>query len=659
MADNWQTYPFEFRGGLITNLSPLQQGSQAPGSARVLRNFEPSILGGYRRINGYEKYTSSIVPSYGDPKVQGSGQSGTTLIISNLHTSPAAGDQLIIAGVTGTYTIASSGVSFDTVNKRATLTLTTSLASSPADKANVTFTTSKGKIIGVAAWQNKAIAVRNDNVYQSNGTAWNKINVPSYGTVQVNGATQTGSTLIVDGLTAAPQAGDTFIIAGVELVYTVTADATVTSGGATLSINPALDSSPANDAAITFLTANRSGGLKNRFEKYRIGTTEKIVGVDSVNVPFIYDATTFTCLNSAPSDVVGAEHVVWFKNQLFFAKGDKLTFTSPYTDNDFNPANGAGTIGVGSAITGLVVFREQLIIFSQSRISQLVGNTLSDFVLKPITLNIGCIDTDTIQEVGSDIMFLAPDGLRLLSGTDTFGDYGLAVVSKVIQSEMTSFIRASTSFSSIVIKQKSQYRIFGYNDNITMQNAVGILGTQTVGDQTGVLAWAELRGIKAYVADGDYNGRTEVLLFANEDGYVYRMESGNSFDGNNIIAEFSTPFVFINDPRVRKTFYKLFLYTDPEAGVTTSVNLRLDFDDQGVVQPETIILSNVSATAGIFGSNTATYGTSVYGGSLKKLFQTQLVGSGFAASLQFVSNSIDAPFSLDAATLEFSTHDRR
>jgi hypothetical protein len=53
MADAWQTHSFEFKGGLITNLSPYQQGFQAPGSARILRNFEPSIFGGYRKVEGY------------------------------------------------------------------------------------------------------------------------------------------------------------------------------------------------------------------------------------------------------------------------------------------------------------------------------------------------------------------------------------------------------------------------------------------------------------------------------------------------------------------------------------------------------------------------------------------------------------------------------
>ena len=61
MPDRWQTYPVEFRGGLISNLSPLQHGSNAPGSARNLINFEPSTEGGYRRIEGFGKFNSNTV----------------------------------------------------------------------------------------------------------------------------------------------------------------------------------------------------------------------------------------------------------------------------------------------------------------------------------------------------------------------------------------------------------------------------------------------------------------------------------------------------------------------------------------------------------------------------------------------------------------------
>lgn len=659
MADGWQTYPFEFRGGLLSNLSPIQHGTQAPGSARLMKNFEPSVDGGYMRIEGYNKYDSVFVPAYGEPKVQGSGQTGTTLLIANILTAPLADSTLTISGVTGTYTIATAGVSYNSTYKIATVTLTTSLASSPADKASITFTSHTGIIGGVSAWNNSIISSRNGDIYSTTGTGFTKISKPYYGTVLVNGASQTGSTVALDGLTKAPQVGDTFSIAGIEKVYTVLAVPTVTATAATVSIYPALASSPADNAAVTLLSANRTSNYKTRYSKYRLNSTEKIVGVDGTNYPFIYDGSTFKVLSNSTTDVLGAQFVLSHKNQLFFVKNENIIFTAPYTDDDFTAAAGSGVINIGGIITGIVVFRETLIIFTEKTISQLTGTTIQDFSLQPITKNVGCVASDTIQEVGGDVMFLGPEGLRLLGATDRVGDFSLGVVSKSIQTEMTSLISANTTFASCIIKQKSQYRIFGYNANITSANAKGILGTQMTGEATGSISWAELVGFKCYVADGDYQDQTETIVFANDDGYIYEMEQGNSFNGLNIVASFATPYVPINDFRVRKTFYKLYLYTDPQGSVTTSVNLKLDFDDQGSVQPSTITLSNSAGSVGFFGSSGAVYGTTVYGDKLKKQFQTQVIGSGFSVSLQFVSDSQDPPFSLDAATLEYATHDRR
>lgn len=660
MADGLQTYPFEFRGGLISNLSPLQHGTQAPGSARLLKNFEPSTDGGYKRIEGYDKYSSSFVPSYGEPKVQGSGQTGTTLVLANIYTAPVEGSTFTIAGVTGTYTIATAGVVFNSTYKQATLTLTTSLASSPSDKAAVTFTSHTGTIKGVVAWNETVLSYRNSDIYTTTGTTHTKVSKPSYGTVLVAGGSQTGATLNVDGLTGVPQIGDTFSIAGVEKVYTVLAVPTITSGAAALSINPSLASSPADNATITMLSCDRSGGGKLRVAKYRVAGVDKVAGVDGTNTPFIWNGTTFAEITGAPSDVVGANFIAYHKNQMFFAKGEVLTFTSPYTDTDFNAANGSGVISIGGNITGIIPFREALIIFTDKTISQLVGNTLQDFVLQPVTTKVGCVAPDTIQEIGGDVIFLGPEGLRLFSATDRVGDFNLGVVSKPIQNEMTALIASSSSFASCVIKQKSQYRILGYNATGTSTaNAKGVLGTQIVGDNTSNMEWAETLGIKAYVVDSDYENQTETVVFAHDDGYIYEMENGNSFDGANIIASFATPFVSINDPRIRKTFYKLFLYTDPQGGVTTSVNLKLDFDTQGSIQPDTIQLSNEAGIVGFYGSSGARYGTTVFGSKLVKQFETQVIGSAFSVSLQFVSDSQNPPFSLDAATLEFATHDRR
>lgn len=651
--DKWQTYPVEFRGGLISNLSPLQQGIQAPGSARILRNYEPSIEGGYRRILGFDKFDSAIIPYYGNAVVQGGGQTGTTLVLAGVTAAPADGNTVTIGA--NTYTIATSGVSYNSALQSLTLTLTTSLLSSPADGASVTFSNNSTVITGVAAWDGSIIAARGSDVYKSTGSGYTRINVPSYGTVLVNGAGQAGSTLAIDGLTATPQVGDTFTIAGVAKTYIITALPTVTSGATTLSISPALNSSPSDNAVITFRNTKFSVGTKARFVRYRIGSSEKIAGVNGVSFPFIYDNTTFTRLNSV-ADAEGAEHVAWFKNSLFFAKGDKVLFSAPFTDNDFTAANGGGIINVGGRITGLKLFREQLIIFCEQSIKRLVGNTAADYSLQPITENIGCVASDTIQEIGGDVMFLGPDGLRLLSATDRIGDFGLASVSKVIQKELTDLISGTTIFSSLVIKSKSQYRLFGYSANITTASAKGILGTQLV---EGGISWAELRGIKAYTADSDYDDGTELIVFANNSGYVYKLEQGNTFDGENITASFYTPYWPINDPRIRKTYYKLYTYLDPLGSVNTSVNLKLDFDTKDSIQPDSISLSNTSGSVGFYGASLSTYGTVRFASKLERVFENQIIGSGFSVSLQYESNSDDPPYIFDAATLEYAAHDRR
>ena len=509
-------------------------------------------------------------------------------------------------------------------------------------------------------FRQKAIAYRNSDLFEASPSGtWSQINVPSYGTVLVAGGSQTGTSLNVDGLTATPQIGDTFTVGGIEKVYTITGSVTVTAGAATLTINPALDSSPADNAAIDFLTTDRTLAGKLRFARVNFTGSSTIIGVDGSNKPFMYDGTTFSVLNECPSDVDAASHVVEFKSHIFFGKGNQLSFTAPYTTEDFTAANGAGTITLPHNITGLIVFREQIIIFSTSKIHRLVGNSLADFQLQPISLDIGCVVEDSIQEVGGDIAFVGPDGIRLLSATDRIGDFGLAVASRPIQSETSIILSRNTSFASCVIRSKSQYRLFGYAASINTESAQGILGTQFADQTAQGMAWSELRGIRAYVADSVYSALEdgEVIVFAHSDGYVYRMESGNSFDGANIVSNFSTPFFSINDPRIRKTIYKLTTFIDTGGSVSGTATLKFDFDEPTVIQPGSVPVANTTATVSFYG--VSSYGTGSYGGKLVTIFDNQVVGSGFTVSVQYVFEGTDPSFSLDAATLEFAAHDRQ
>jgi len=660
--DAWKTYPIELRGGLITNLSPLQQGINAPGSARILQNYEPSIEGGYKRIVGFDKYDSALIPPYGAPIVHGASQTGTTLIIASIHKTPEDGDTFTVAGVAGTYTIDIGGVSYDGTNKRATLTLTTSLDSSPANGAVVTFTstTTNHIVNGIHIEDSYNIVARNNDLFKTSGAGYTHLNVPSYGAVLVMGGSQTGTSLDVDGLTAAPQAGDTFTIDGVDLIYTVTADATLSSGAATLAINPALDSSPADNAAITFVSNDRSSAGVVRFARYNFDGTDTVVLVDGANEPATYNGTTYTVMDDAPSDVVGAAYVVNYNNAMFYAKGSNVIFTAPYTASDFSAANGGGIINIGADVTGMVVFRNILFVFAETSISTISGTSISDYVLAPVTRDFGCIRGDTIREVGTDIMFLAPDGLRLLSATDRTGDFNFNVVSKAIQPEFSAFISGGTRFVGTVIRAKSQYRLFAYSASVNAPNANGIVATQLAPEGGDGMAFCTLKGFKVYSIDSYYIDDAETVLFAHDDGYLYQMESGNSFDSASIEAVYASPHLPIDDPRLRKSFHRVLFYTEPQGSVSFAVNLRLDFEEKNVIQPAAINISNGAGGTGAAIYGQAVYGTATYGeSSFDTTLETLLVGAGYTASVYVSSNDTSPPYVLDALTLEYALHDRR
>jgi len=285
------------------------------------------------------------------------------------------------------YTIATGGVSFNSTNKSAALTLTSSLLDPPSNGQTVEFvsTTNKHLTLGVGVFVDQVIVAKNQSLFRTSGNGYTLINVPSYGTsVLVNGGSQTGTSLAIDGLTSTPQIGDVFkiaaagptavvngatssttalvvdgnvgtIVAGMTVsgdgipdgvtvaslsdqnnlvlsaaqsvandvaltfsittdkIYTITSTPAVSSGGSTLTIAPALASSPADNAVITFLSTSRESASKTRFSRYNYSGTEKIAIVDGVNTPALYDRTSFTDLNDAPNDVVGAKFVVSFK----------------------------------------------------------------------------------------------------------------------------------------------------------------------------------------------------------------------------------------------------------------------------------------------------------------------------------------------------------
>ena len=112
----------------------------------------------------------------------------------------------------------------------------------------------------------------------------------------------------------------------------------------------------------------------------------------------------------------------------------------------------------------------------------------------------------TIQEFGGDIVFLGPDGLRTVAGTERIGDVELGTISRQVQKRFLDLSDVD-EFSSVVIPDKTQYRIFFVNSSTTAKKTT-----------KGVIAHRSRDGYEFSETFGLQPSCTDSI---NEDGKVY------------------------------------------------------------------------------------------------------------------------------------------
>ncbi|MCB1713389.1 MAG: hypothetical protein KDH96_13255, partial [Candidatus Riesia sp.] len=152
-------------------------------------------------------------------------------------------------------------------------------------------------------------------------------------------------------------------------------------------------------------------------------------------------------------------------------------YYSATDDYDDYTGVGSGYVRLAERIVGLKSFRDALYIFCENSVHRLVNiNDKPNLVVEPVLGNLGCVNGQTIQEVGGDVIFLAPDGLRTIGATMRIGDVELSSVSRQIQPLIESVITNNNDYtiSSCVIREKNQYRLF-YIDSVGSGN--GFIGT--------------------------------------------------------------------------------------------------------------------------------------------------------------------------------------
>jgi len=520
---------------------------------------------------------------------------------------------------------------------------------------------SSERIIGVANFASKVIAARGEKVYNAAST--------ELSTAIAANETMTGSGIIkvnsVAGFTSSGTVqieNEIFTYTGINTTVSpneLTGVTRATAGtGAVQHLGNLVVST-----TWTEIDTGRTNASKYRFERFNYNNTEKIILVDEVNAPVVFDSS-FNAVDISQSSVAGSKFVASFKDHMFYAgkstTPEELVFSEGFNEDGFSAGASlpAGTIRVDDTITGLKVFRDALFIFCENRIFKLTGVGSTTFAVVPVTRSIGCLNGDTIQEFGGDLVFLGPDGLRTVAATAKIGDVELGTISKNVQSIFDANIKDSARFESVVIADKTQYRIFFTKDG----QAEGITrGITCVMKESGY-EFSEIRGIKPTATDTLVLAGDVLVLHGDNNGFIQRQEKGNTFDGTAVLGKYRSSDLAFGDTGIRKHMQRVIVNYKPESAIAAELLVRYDNENSDSTRPDPYTLDS-SEVAAQFGS--ALFSTAggavrfVFGGPSQPLIRQSVEGSGFSVVLRVNDSAESAPYSLKGFQLEYQLGARR
>ena len=344
------------------------------------------------------------------------------------------------------------------------------------------------------------------------------------------------------------------------------------------------------------------------------------------------------------------------------AENDPSTVYYSANDDDSNfTGTGSGSVTIPYKIVGIKSFRDDLYIFCSKAIYRLTNiNVPSDTAVLPVATNIGCISGYTIQEIGGDLIYLAQDGLRTIAGTERLSDVELGSLSVKVK-PLIEEITANADdyvFSSVVLRNKSQYRLFYSKSTEPIADQKGLIGTFRLNEsgQFG-FEWSQTKGIEVTAIGASFDDQDEEVVYHGDyDGKIFIHNSGNDFNGSDIEWEYSTPDLGMGDASLRKTLKYMLLSLNPEAAAEVNLQVKYDFNSDRIMQPALQSLDTVTG-GGVYGI--ALYGTSVYGQTATPQVRIPLRGSGTSAAFVFSGTDSNAPFTITGFYIIYVPIDRR
>lgn len=363
---------------------------------------------------------------------------------------------------------------------------------------------------------------------------------------------------------------------------------------------------------------------------YGASDLRRIYGVNGVGTGFEYDGgnVLVPIETGMPEGKDKPERVFEIANHLGFCfPGGSIQFSSPGEPCIFNAILGAGEIGMGDDITDVIDQTDAAVIFfGRTKVCALTGRGIDTFVFDEITEEAGA-EPWTVQKVGKTV-YLDRRGMRDLAATNTWGNFKAGAISelfdKYLQEKRGSGARAATS---IRCRSKSQY-ILLYDDGSGFTMFMGRKAPEMLPFELGIEPTCSFVG-----EDSDGN---EAIYIGAADGFVYRYNSGTSFDGLGVTGFCMMPFNHLGNIDLNKRGLSVSLEMDAAPATRIGILAQYDYAD-GEMPYSGSHDFTVAGGGGIWNVSTwnAFYWTSPFQG----MAEADISGAGRNISVVFAARS--------------------
>jgi len=389
-----------------------------------------------------------------------------------------------------------------------------------------------------------------------------------------------------------------------------------------------------------------SAGGKYEFSTYNfMGDTSGITmyGVNTVDTGFSFDGTTFIKIQTGMETNV-PQHIATHQKHLFFSFANgSIQHSSIAAPHKWSAVTGAAELGIGDEVSGFSTeVNNVMSIFTRNDAYMLYGTSAADWELRKFHAGAGAIPY-TLQKM-DQTFFLDDRGISSIFTVQYFGDFQSAVASDKIDPYIQN--KKDNAIDSIRVRGKNQYRLY-------FDDKTGVEMTFINKRNQGLMPFTLDHQINCVISAEDSDG-FEVLYGGFDDGYVRRLDSGTSFDGETVSSFVRTAYYHYNSPGTRKRFRELGLEINADTSTTLTVTPTYDFG--GTFTPKTSpVSSDYSVTVTADQWTESDISNSDTGVTVVASERVKINGIGTNMGLIIANSSIyDKPITLQGAIVEFS-----